>query len=345
MDFSAAELAGILNGNIEGNREVKVTRISKIEEAEEGSLSFLANPAYTHYIYTTKASIVLVNKSFKPESSLKTTIIKVDDAYSSLAKLLELYEKSKPIKKGISALAFISENVKKGENIYVGEFAYIGTNCIIGNNVLIYPQAYIGDNVVIEDDSIIYPGAKIYANCKIGKSCIIHSGVVIGADGFGFSPQTEKNYRKIAQIGNVIVEDDVEIGANTTIDRATMGSTIIKKGVKLDNLIQIAHNVAIGENTVVAAQAGVAGSSKVGSNCMIGGQVGISGHLNIGNNVKMAAQAGVGANVKDDEIIMGSPAFAASKYKKTYVHFRNLDTIVRRIDELEKQIKLLNNKE
>jgi UDP-3-O-[3-hydroxymyristoyl] glucosamine N-acyltransferase len=342
MDFSAKEIAGILDGKIEGNPDVKVNRIAKIEEAEEGSLSFLANPAYTPYIYKTKASIVLVNKDFKPDGKVFTTMIKVDNAYNSLAKLLDLYQKSKPKKEGISSLSFVAPTTKKGENIYIGEFAYIGGNCEIGNNVQIYPQSYIGDNVIISDGSIIYPGVKIYENCKIGKNCIIHSGVIIGADGFGFSHQTDNNYMKIAQIGNVVIEDNVEIGANTTIDRATMGSTVIKKGVKLDNLIQIAHNVQIGENTVIAAQAGIAGSTKIGENCMFGGQIGISGHLNIGDNVKMAAQTGVSNNIKSDSILMGSPAFDASKFRKAFVHFRNLENIVKRIDELEKQLKSIN---
>lgn len=341
MEFSAQKIADFLGGTIEGNSDVTVNKISKIEEAEAGSLSFLSNPAYTQYIYTTNASIVLVNKDFGPEKELKTTIIKVDNAYNSLAKLLELYEQSLPRKTGISSLAFISKSSEIDKDIYIGEFAYVGDNCKIGKNVHISPHVFIGDNVTIEDNTKINAGVKIYNNSQIGKSCIIHSGSVIGADGFGFTPQTDNHYIKIAQIGNVIIEDNVEIGANTTIDRATLGSTVIKKGVKLDNLIQIGHNVRIGENTVIAAQAGVAGSSKVGKNCMIGGQVGISGHLSIGNNVKIAAQSGIGSNIPDNETIMGSPAFDAAKYKKTYVHFRNLNKLVKRIDALEKEIKSL----
>ncbi|MFW5793559.1 MAG: UDP-3-O-(3-hydroxymyristoyl)glucosamine N-acyltransferase [Bacteroidota bacterium] len=344
MDFSAQKIADFLNGTIEGNPEAKVDKISKIEEGEEGSLSFLSNPAYTPYIYSTKASIVLVNKDFQADKPIKTTLIRVENAYNSLAQLLELYQKSQPKKSGISSLSYISESSDIGKNPYIGEFVHLGENCSIGKNVQIFPHAFIGDDVKIGDDCIINAGVKIYKNCRIGNSCIIHSGVVIGADGFGFSPQADNLYLKVAQIGIVEIEDDVEIGANTTIDRATLGSTLIKKGVKLDNLIQIAHNVQIGENTVIAAQCGIAGSSKIGKNCMIGGQVGISGHLTIGNNVKIAAQSGIGANIPDNEIIMGSPAFDAAKYRKTYVHFRNLDKMVKKIDKLEKQIEKLDKK-
>ncbi len=342
MNYSAKEIASFLHGTIEGNPDVVVNKVSKIEEAEEGSISFLSNPAYTPYIYKTNASIVLVNNDFNPEDGLKTTIIKVDNAYNSLARLLELYQKSKPEKKGISSLAFVSASVKTGENTYVGEFAYIGENCTIGKNVMIHSHCYIADNVTIGDNCILNSGVKIYSHSEIGNSCIIHSGAIIGADGFGFSPQTDNHYKKIAQIGNVILHDNVEVGANTTIDRATLGSTVIKKGVKLDNLIQIAHNVQIGENTVIAAQSGIAGSSKVGDNCMIGGQVGISGHLCIGNNVKIAAQSGIGSNIADNEVIMGSPAFDLVKYRKAYVHFRNFEKLIKRIEELENKIKSLS---
>ena len=339
MNFSAKEIADFLHGSIEGNPKVKVNKISKIEEAEEGSLSFLSNPAYTPYIYKTNASIVLVNSDFIPDDALKTTIIKVDNAYNSLAQLLELYEKSKPVRKGISSLAFVSKSTETGSNAFIGEFSFIGENSVIGDNVKINPHCFIGNNVVIGDNSNINAGVKIYDNTVIGTNCIIHSGAVVGADGFGFSPQTDSHYKKIAQIGNVILEDNVEIGANTTIDRATLGSTVIKKGVKLDNLIMVAHNVIIGDNTVIAAQTGIAGSTKIGKNCMIGGQVGISGHLKIGDNVKIAAQSGIGSNIADNEIIMGSPAFDMAKYRKTYVHFRNLDKLVKKIDDLENQIK------
>jgi len=342
MEFTANQIAQYLKGDILGDENVKVHTVSKIEEAGPGSLTFLANPAYTPYIYTTKASIVLVNRDFRPEKPIESTLIKVDNAYNALASLLNLYQQSQPQKMGVSDKAYISDGVSKGNNIYVGEFAVIGNNVTLGDNVKIYPQCYIGDNVTIGDNSILYAGVKVYENCRIGKDCTIHSGSVIGADGFGFAPQSDNNYMKIAQIGNVILEDHVEIGANTTIDRATMGSTIIKKGVKLDNLIQVAHNVVVGENTVMAAQSGIAGSSKVGKNCMIGGQVGISGHITVGDGVKIAAQSGVSSRVGENKIIMGSPAFDHDKYVRTYIHFRNLEKLVKRVDELEKQLENQN---
>jgi len=338
MEFSAKQIADFLKGKIEGNEDVTVNTISKIEEAQAGSLTFLANPTYTPWIYKTKASIVLVNNDFKPDSSLNTTLIRVENAYNALAGLLNLYQQSIPAKKGISSLAFVDEKVKMGSEVYIGEFSVVGNNVVLGNNVKIYPQSYIGENVTIGENTILYPGVKVYDNCIIGNDCTIHSGAVIGADGFGFAPQSDSNYMKIAQIGNVILEDHVEIGANTTIDRATMGSTVIKRGVKLDNLIQVAHNVVIGENTVIAAQTGIAGSSKVGKNCMIGGQVGISGHLTVGDKVKIAAQSGLSSGVRDGKIVMGAPAYDHDKYIKSYIHFRNLEKIVKRIDELEKKL-------
>jgi UDP-3-O-[3-hydroxymyristoyl] glucosamine N-acyltransferase len=339
MEFSAYQIAGFLKGEIVGDPDVKVNTLSKIEEAQPGSLTFLANPAYTPYIYKTRASIVLVNKDFKPETEISATLIKVENAYTALASLLNLYQQSLPQKTGISSMASVPSSCKIGENTYIGEFAVLGENVVIGNNVKLYPHCYIGDNVTVGDNSVLYPGVKIYINCVIGKDCTLHSGAVIGADGFGFAPQSDNNYQKIAQIGNVILEDHVEIGANTTVDRATMGSTVIRKGVKLDNLIQIAHNVVIGENTVIAAQTGVAGSSKIGRNCMIGGQVGISGHISIGNEVKIAAQSGLSSNVKDGKILMGSPAFDHDKYIRTYIHFRNLEKLVKKVEEIEKIIK------
>jgi UDP-3-O-[3-hydroxymyristoyl] glucosamine N-acyltransferase len=339
MEFSASQIAGLLNGEIEGNPEVKVNTLSKIEEAGSGSLTFLANPAYTPYIFKTRASIVLVNKDFKPEKELSCTLIRVDNAYAALAVLLNLYQQSLPQKKGISSMASVSADSTLGKDLYIGDFAVISERAVIGNNVKIYPQCYIGDGVTIGDNTVLFAGVKIYNDCVIGKDCTIHAGAVVGSDGFGFAPQSDNNYRKIAQIGNVIIEDHVEIGANTTIDRATMGSTIIKKGVKLDNLIQVAHNAIIGENTVMAAQSGIAGSGKVGSNCMIGGQVGINGHISVGNNVKIAAQTGVSSSVKDGKTVMGSPAFDHEKYVKAYIHFRNIEKLVDRIEELEKKIK------
>ena len=341
MEFSASKIADFLQGSLEGDADVTVTQFAKIEEATKGTLTFLANPAYTSYIYTTNASIVLVREDFVPEKPIGSTLIRVKDPYGALARLLELYKGNIPEKTGISQLAFISPTAEVGENAYIGEFAYIGDKVKMGKNVKVYPHCYIGDNVHIGDDTILYSGVRIYEQSQIGKNCTLHANAVIGADGFGFAPQTDNNYKKVAQIGNVVIEDNVEIGAGTTIDRATLGSTIIRKGVKLDNLIQIGHNVVVGENTVMAAQCGVAGSSKIGKNCMIGGQVGISGHLTIGDNVKMAAQCGVPSNVKDGQIIMGSPAMEAAQYRKAFIYFRNFEKLVKRIDELEKEIERL----
>ncbi len=307
-------------------------------------MTFLANPAYTPHIYTTKASIVLVREDFKPEKPINSTLIRVKDPYGALARLLELYKNSLPQKQGVSDLACIAESATVGADAYIGEFASIGEHAVLGKNVKIYPHVTIGDNVVVGDNTILYSGVRIYESSRIGDECTIHANAVIGADGFGFAPQTDNNYRKVAQIGNVVIEDRVEIGAGTTIDRATLGSTVIKRGVKLDNLIQIGHNVVIDENTVMAAQCGVAGSSKIGKNCMIGGQAGISGHLTIGNDVKMAAQTGVPSNIKDGQIVMGSPAMEASQYRKAFIYFRNFEKLVKRIDELEKTIKDLRSR-
>ena len=339
MEFTAEQIAGMLNGTIEGNPKVIVDKLSKIEEGASKSLSFLANPKYTHYIYQTKASIVIVNKNFTAEKKIKATLIRVEDAYTAFAKLLETYNQIKLNKVGFSPKASIAESTKYGDNCYIGDFASISDNVIIGNNVKIYPHTYIGDNVKIGDNTTIFPGVKIYSDNIIGKDCTLHAGAVIGSDGFGFAPSSENNYNKIAQIGNVIIEDKVEIGSNTTIDRATLGSTIIRKGVKLDNLIQIAHNVEIGENTVIASQTGISGSTKIGKNCMIGGQVGIIGHLYIADGVKIAAQSGIGGNIKKEgAIVQGSPSFDISTYRKSYVHFRNLPHIVNRINDLEKKV-------
>jgi UDP-3-O-[3-hydroxymyristoyl] glucosamine N-acyltransferase len=336
MEFSAKQIAEMLNGTIEGNAGATVSKLSKIEEGEPGSISFLANPLYTHYIYSTNASIVIVNKSFVPEHPVKSTIIKVDSAENAFAKLLELYNQIKLNKVGISKQCYIADSAKVGEKAYIGEFAFIGENAVIGNNVKIYPQVYIGDNTTVDDNTTIFPGVKIYSDNKVGKNCIIHSGAVIGSDGFRFALQNEEN-KKIAQIGNVIIEDDVEIGANCAIDRATLGSTILRKGVKFDNLIHIAHNVEIGENTFIAANNVIAGSTKVGKNCMFSGQVGIVGHLNIADNTIIAAQSGISKSItKKGEAYMGSPAFEVGKYRKSYIHFRNLDELVKRIEKLEK---------
>ncbi len=338
MKFTAEQIAGILEGEVVGNPNAEVSRLSKIEEGEEGSLTFLANPKYINYIYTTKASVTIVNDTFVPESEITTTLIKVEDAYASFSKLLQFYNQVKLNKNGIEAQSFMTEGTKYGENLYLGSFSYIGQNVVLGDNVKIYPNSFIGDNVVIGDNVYIFAGAKIYSETIIGNNCTIHSGTIIGADGFGFVPNEVGEYSKVPQIGNVIIEDNVDIGANTTIDRATLGSTIIRKGVKLDNQIQIAHNVEIGKNTVIAAQSGVAGSTKIGENCMIGGQVGIAGHLVIGNNVRLQAQSGVARNIKDDEILQGSPALGYGDFNKSYVHFKNLPKIVAELDELKKQI-------
>ena len=339
MIFKASQIAEILEGEVIGNPDAEVFTLSKIEEGDSGSLTFLSNPKYNNYLYSTKASIVIVNKSFVPENEISVTIIKVNDAYDAFSQILEFYNQAKNNKSGIEPQTVISENVKYGENLYLGSFSYIGNNVILGTNVKIHQNCFIGDNVTIGNNVSIFAGAKIHSETIIGNNCAIYSGVVIGADGFGFAPQTDGTFKKIPQIGNVIIEDNVDIGACTTIDRATMGSTIIRKGVKLDNQIQIAHNVEIGENTVIAAQTGIAGTSKIGKNCMIGGQVGIVGHLTIGDNVRIQAQSGVSRNIKDNEILQGSPTFAYNDFAKSYVHFKNLPKIVTEIEALKKTIK------
>ena len=338
MKFTAAQIAGILEGEVEGNPEVEVSKLSKIEEGIPESLSFLSNPKYTQYIYTTKASVVIVDKNFKAENKISTTLIRVDDAYKSFSKLLEYYNQVKMNKTGIEQPVFISESANYGKNIYIGAFAYISDNVKIGDNVKIYPNVYIGDNVIIANNVTLFSGAKIYSDTQIGDNCVIHSSAILGADGFGFSPNEKGEFIKVPQTGNVIIEDNVDIGAATSIDRATLGSTIIRKGVKLDNQIQIAHNVEIGKNTVIAAQTGIAGSTKIGENCMIGGQVGIVGHLSIGNNVRIQAQSGIGRNVKDNETLQGSPALTYKDYNKSYVHFKNLPKIINRLNTIEKNI-------
>jgi UDP-3-O-[3-hydroxymyristoyl] glucosamine N-acyltransferase len=339
MEFTAQQIAQLLEGTIEGDLQAKVHMLSKIEEGIPGSLSFLANPKYTQYLYSTKASIVIINKDFIPEFPFSCTLIKVDDAYSAFARLLDIYNEITLRKSGISDKAHIAENASVGTNVYLGEFACIGSNVQIGDNCKIYPNTVISDNSVIGNNTTLFAGVQIYANTIIGDHCVIHAGAVIGADGFGFAPQNGNVYKKVAQTGNVIIEDNVEIGANTTIDRATLGSTLICSGVKLDNLIQIAHNVTIGKNTVIASQTGVSGSTKIGENCMIGGQVGITGHITIANNVKIAAQSGISHDIKQEgAIVMGSPAIEISKYKKILVHFKNLNRLADRIEKLEKEL-------
>lgn len=345
MEFSAQQIASILEGEIEGDHEIKVHNLSKIEEGKPGTLSFLANLKYEPYIYNTKASITIVDKSFAPSQPLPSTLtlIKVQSAQAAFAKLLEMYNQVKQASVGIHNSANIDSSAEIGDQVYIGAGVSIGKKVKIGHNVKIYPNSCVGDNAVIGDGSIIYSNVNIYSDCIIGKHCTLHSGVILGGDGFGFVPNSENNYHKVPQIGNAILEDYVEIGANTTIDRATLGSTIIRKGVKLDNLIQIAHNVEIGENTVIAAQSGIAGSTKIGKNCMIGGQVGIIGHLKIANGVKIAAQSGIGQSIeKEDSLWQGSPAFNVGDYKRSYVLFRGLPKIKNQLDKLAKEVKELS---
>lgn len=339
MKFTAQDIASMINGKIDGDPDVQVNKLSKIEQGQPGTISFLGNPKYTHFIYETDASIIIVSNDFLPEQPLKCTLIRVENPYEAFARMLEAYNQLVQDKKGISKNASIAESATLGVDCYIGDFTFIGENTIIGDKVRIFPGCYIGDNATIGNNTTLYAGVKLYIGTAIGSNCTIHGGSVIGADGFGFVPQENDQYQKVAQIGNVVIEDYVEIGANTTIDRATLGSTVIKKGVKLDNLIQIAHNVEVGENTVIAAQTGIAGSTRIGRNCMIGGQVGITGHLNIGNDVKIAAQSGISTDVPDGSIIMGSPAFDISSYRKAYVHFRNLNKLVDRINTIEKEFK------
>ena len=333
MKVTIQQIADLLNGEIVGDPTIEVSDLSKIEEGKPGSLSFLSNPKYIHYLYETKASAVIVNKSFVPENTVKAALIKVEDAYVAFTKLLEFYNQIKNNKVGIEQPHFMGENTHYGKDIYIGAFAYIGQNCQIGNQVKIYPNTYIGDHVKIGDNTTIFAGSKIYSDSEIGNNCIIHAGTIIGSDGFGFAPQEDGSYTKVPQTGNVIIEDAVEIGANTTIDRATLGSTIIRKGAKLDNHIQIAHNVEVGAHTVIASQTGIAGSTKIGKYCQIGGQVGIVGHITIGNHVRIQGQSGVNKSLKDNDVVQGSPAIAYSDYTKSFIHFRNLPKIV---DEIEK---------
>lgn len=337
MKFTAAQIAGILEGEVVGNPNAEVYKLSKIEEGTEGSLTFLANPKYTNFIYSTKATITIVNASFQPEQELSTTLIKVEDAYQSFSKLLEYYNQVKLMKSGIEQPSIISEGVTYGTDLYLGSFSYLGKNVKIGNNVKIYPNCFIGDNVEIGDDCVFFAGVRIYSETIIGARVTIHSGTILGADGFGFAPQEDGTYKKVPQIGNVIIENDVEIGSCATVDRATLGSTIIRTGVKLDNQIQVAHNVEIGEHTVIAAQTAIAGSTKIGKYCMIGGQVGFAGHLVIGDRVKIQGQSGIGKNLSDGEVVQGSPAFNYGDFAKSFVHFKNLPKIVSEIEQLKKQ--------
>lgn len=338
MQFSASQIASLVNGVVEGDGNVMVNTFAKIEEGHDGAISFLANPKYTHYIYDTNSSIVLVKKDFVAERPIKATLIKVDDPYATLAQLLDMVSQlMNPQPTGVEQPSYISSGVEIPEDAYIGAFAYIGKGVKLGKGVKIYPQTYIGNNVEIGENTIIYPGVKIYHGCKVGARCILQAGVVVGGDGFGFAP-VATGYNKIPQIGNVIICDDVEIGANTTIDRATMGSTKIQNGVKLDNLIQVAHNVEIGENTVMAAQSGIAGSTKLGKNCMVGGQVGFAGHITVGDNVQIGAQTGVPSNVKDGSRLMGYPATDAKEFAKQAVYIKNLGKLNDTVKDIERRL-------
>ena len=340
MEFSAKQIAEFIQGTVVGDENATVHTFAKIEEGIPGSISFLSNPKYLHYIYDTKASIVLVNKDFTPEQEVKTTLIKVDNAYESLAKLLTLYEMSKPKKTGIDSLAYIAPTAKIGKEVYIAPFAYIGEGAVIGDNTAIYPHATIGENAQIGNNCILYPNVTVYHDCRIGNQCILHAGSVIGADGFGFAPSPE-GYEKIPQIGIVIIEDNVEVGANTCIDRSTMGATIVHKGVKLDNLIQIAHNVEVGSHTVMSSQVGIAGSTKIGEWCMFGGQVGVAGHIKVSNRVSVAAQSGIAKATKENQASMGSPAIDAKQFFKCSAVFKNLPEMFSTVNQLQKEIEEL----
>lgn len=340
MEFKAAQIAALIAGEVEGNPEACVNTFSKIEEAREGSITFLANPKYTHYIYSTEASIVLVSRDFVATEPVKATLIRVDDPYAVLSKLLEFASQAMtPQPVGVEQPSFVAAGVEVPEDAYIGAFAYVAEGVKLGKGVKIYPQAYVGHGVTIGDNTIIYPGAKIYHGCRIGARCIIHAGVVIGADGFGFAPLPDGTYHKIPQIGIVTVEDDVEIGANTTVDRATMGTTVIGQGTKLDNLIQAAHNTEIGRNTVIAAQTGIAGSTKIGDNCMIGGQVGFSGHIHVGNRVQIGAQSGIPNDLADGSRVMGYPAVPLGDFARQAVYIKRLGQLFSRVSDLEKSLK------
>ena len=341
IEFTSEMIAVFLGGDILGDKNASVHTVSSIEEGKAGSLAYLTNPKYEPFLYTTGASIVLVDRSFEPAQPVAATLIKVDDAAACVVKLLSMYNAAKPRRKGISDRASISEKAQVGEECYIGDFAVIEEGVKIGKNCQIYPQVYLGQGVTVGDNTTLYPGVKIYEGCSVGANCILHAGAVIGADGFGFMPNAEGGFDKIPQLGNVIIEDDVEIGANTCIDRAKTDSTIIRRGVKLDNLIQIGHNVQIGENTVSSAQTGIAGTSRVGRNCFLAGQVGIADHVTIGDRVKVGSKSGIDKNVGDDEIRLGYPALPGMQYHRSSAVFKNLPELVRRVQELEKQIKEL----
>ena len=339
MKFTATQIAGILEGKVEGNPNAEVWNVAKIEEGAPGMISFLANPKYTHYIYETQSSIVIVNDDFEATAPIQTTLIRVPDAYASFAKLLAFYDQMTQNKQGVSSLAFVSTTAQCGENLYLGEFVFVGENAKIGNNVKLYPQVYVGDGCIVGDNTVLYPGVKLYRNTVVGKNCILHAGAVLGADGFGFAPQPDGHYEKIPQVGNVVVDDNVEIGANTTIDRSTMGSTHIHKGVKLDNLVHLAHNVEVGENSALAAQVGVCGSTHLGKNCVVGGQSGFVGHINIADGSKFGGQSGILGSIKEEnKEFMGTPIQPLRQYLVANARFRHIDEMARKLDALEKEL-------
>ncbi|MDE5707665.1 MAG: UDP-3-O-(3-hydroxymyristoyl)glucosamine N-acyltransferase [Alistipes sp.] len=344
MEFTAEMIAGFLGGQIVGDKEAKVHTVSSIEEGEPGALAYLTNLKYERHLYTTKASIVLVNKDFTPSAPVAATLVKVDDAAACVVKLLAMYQAAKPRKQGISPRASIAEGAVVGENCYVGDFAVIEAGARIGDNCQIYPQTYVGDGVTVGAETILYPGVKVYEGCRIGDRCILHAGAVIGADGFGFMPNAEGGFDKIPQLGNVVIEDDVEIGANTCIDRAKTDSTVIRRGVKLDNLIQIGHNVQIGENTVSSAQTGIAGTSRVGRNCFLAGQVGIADHVTVGDRGKIGSKSGIDKNVPDDEVRLGYPALPGIQYHRSSAVFKNLPELARRVTRLESDLEALKKR-
>lgn len=343
MKFTAEMIAGLLGGEVVGNKDATVETVSSIDGGKAGSLAYLTNPKYEPYIYTTEASIVLVDKTFEPSETVKTTLIKVENVGQCVLNLLEMYNATRPRKTGISTLASIHEGAEVGENAYIGDFTVVESTAKLGDNVQIYPQCYIGDNVVIGEGTKLYPGVKIYEGCRVGKNCILHAGVVIGADGFGFAPKEDGTFAKIPQLGNVIIEDNVELGANTCVDRAKTDSTIVHSGVKLDNLIQVGHNVEIGSNTVMSAQVGIAGTTKVGSNCFVGGQVGFADHITIGNGCKIGSQSGIDKNVPDGEIRFGTPALPGIQYHRSFAVFKNLPDLALKVREIEKRLAKVEN--
>ena len=343
MNFTAAVIAEFLQGTVEGDPQANVSDVSKIEEGKDGTLSFLANPKYEKYIYDTRSTIVIVNEDFSPVKEIGATLIRVKNAYESFAALLQFYEQSKPKKIGVSNLASISDTASLGKDLYIGDFTVVSDHVTLGAGVQLYPQVFIGDNVKIGEGTILHPGAKVYQGCEIGAHCVIHAGAIIGGDGFGFAPNQENNYQKVPQVGKVIIEDHVEVGANTTIDRATMGATILRKGVKLDNLIMIAHNVEVGENTVMAAQTGVSGSTRIGKNCMFGGQVGIVGHITIADDVKIGAQSGIPNSIRQEgKVVLGAPAIEIGLFQRSYVIFKNLPSLRNQIIDLERKVSDLS---